>query len=125
MGKKSSLRNNLIRLSNRIFGKDLSHRFPPLQWSLTLLTKVRSMVSPAYRRQSAFERDHPDAPWFVPEAVFELEKILKTDWRGFEWGSGRSSVWFGKRVAHISSIEGREQWMDSVRTQIAEAGLED
>ena len=58
---------------------------------------------------------HPDSPWLVPGAVEFLESRLQPHHAGFEWGAGRSKIWFSKRVARITSIEHNEDWYRRVR----------
>ena len=72
-------------------------------------------------RQFAFEKRHPDAPWLTPSAVLFLESYLKPADVGFEWGSGRSTVWFARRLGKLVSVEDSRQWYATVRGQLAEA----
>jgi hypothetical protein len=65
-------------------------------------------------RLMAYERRHPDAPWLTSEAVAFLERWLRPDFVGFEWGSGRSTVWFAKRVRQLISIEHDPHWYEEV-----------
>lgn len=44
--------------------------------------------------------------------------------RGFEWGSGRSTLWFAKRLAHLTSIESDASWFETVSHQVKAAGLD-
>ncbi len=52
------------------------------------------------------------ASWVRPEDV------------GLEWGSGRSTVWFAKRVAEITSVEHDPKWASIVRKRLCVANLE-
>ncbi|MCC6153331.1 MAG: hypothetical protein IT367_06210, partial [Candidatus Hydrogenedentes bacterium] len=58
---------------------------------------------------------HPDSPWLVPGAVEFLESQLQPHHAGFEWGAGRSTIWFTKRVKRITSIEHNEDWYRRVQ----------
>ncbi len=42
---------------------------------------------------------------------------------GFEWGSGRSTLWFAKRSAHLTSIESYAAWYQQVTRMAQEASL--
>lgn len=69
------------------------------------------------------ERQNPDAPWLTASAISILSTWLKSSDIGFEWGSGRSTVWFAKRVARVISVEHDLEWARSVpdmlkRTQV-------
>lgn len=87
------------------------------------MLKVSELLSPARRRQARFEYENPELPWLVPAAIREIESILMPDFVGFEWGAGRSTVWFAQRVAHITSVEGRREWYSEVMERIATSGL--
>lgn len=52
-----------------------------------------------------FQRRHPDAPGLSPEAVSLLSTLLEPTHAGLEWGSGRSTIWFARRVAELVSVE--------------------
>jgi hypothetical protein len=64
------------------------------------------------------ERLRPNDPWLAPGATRYLETTLRPEWTGFEWGSGRSTVWFGRRVGRLVSIEHDEHWYATVRGRI-------
>lgn len=52
-----------------------------------------------------------------------LESWLKpTDW-GFEWGSGRSTIWFAERVRSLVSVEHNPGWYGRISTQLKAKGL--
>lgn len=74
-------------------------------------------------RQIMFERRHPDCPWLTPAAILLLENWLKGTDRGFEWGSGRSTLWFAQRVSYMVSIEDNAEWHDHVRKSLNQKGL--
>lgn len=65
-------------------------------------------------------RTHPDAPWLVAQAVEFLSKWLRPTDVGFEWGSGRSTIWFAKRVRRLISVEHDKQWVDIVLRQLGQ-----
>jgi Methyltransferase domain len=71
----------------------------------------------------AWQRRHPDAPWLTAVAVGILESWLRDTDVGLEWGSGRSTLWFGRRVRHLVSIEHAKVWHDRVSSWIARAGF--
>ena len=122
---RKRLRNALFKFSNRVFGPDLTHRFRLARLCLDAYGKLQTAAGSAQRRQARFERDNPDLPWFVPDSIIYLEALLNPRFAGFEWGSGRSSVWFSRRVAHIICVEGRRDWYDQVKTRIHDLNLED
>ncbi|MDA9171057.1 glycosyltransferase [Alphaproteobacteria bacterium] len=57
---------------------------------------------------------HFKEPWLTPSAIKKLKKLIKNDFVGFEFGSGRSTLWFAKRCASISSIETSLIWKNKI-----------
>jgi hypothetical protein len=49
--------------------------------------------------------------------------MLRPSDRGVEFGSGRSTVWFAERVAHLTSVEHDEQWHSDVSATLKDRGL--
>ena len=59
-----------------------------------------------------------DTPWWVPAATDRLARLLRPDWRVFEWGSGASTLWLAERVAHVVSIEHDPAWNAELRPRL-------
>lgn len=70
-----------------------------------------------------YERRNMDKPWLTPRATELLMELLLPSDTGLEWGSGRSTAWFAKRLKHLTSIEDNAQWYETVRKQLAERNL--
>ncbi|WP_373529163.1 class I SAM-dependent methyltransferase [Nostoc sp.] len=70
-----------------------------------------------------WEKFHPNKPWMCPGTVKFCERYLTNSMSMLEFGSGRSSVWFGQRVANLTSIEDNPDWYQSVKTKIESANL--
>ena len=89
--------------------------------------RLRNLFRPLYiagRIQNwLYEKRHPDHPWLAPDAIVWLEQHLCPDMRGFEWGSGRSTLWFAKRLASLTSIESYAAWFQQVSRRVGESGL--
>lgn len=89
--------------------------------------RLRNLFRPFYiagRLQNwLYEKRHPDHPWLAPGAIRWLEENLRPDMHGFEWGSGRSTLWFASRIAALTSIESDAAWFDQVARKVGEAGL--
>ncbi|MFZ5812951.1 MAG: methyltransferase domain containing protein [Thermodesulfobacteriota bacterium] len=68
---------------------------------LYLPTRARQMLDPAY-------------PWINAGAVRFLRAGLRPDMRGFEFGSGRSTLFFSRRVASLVTVEHNEKWRRKV-----------
>lgn len=74
-------------------------------------------------RQMFYERGHADDPWLTPAAVRMLESLLRPDDQGVEFGSGRSTVWFARRIRSLTSVEHDEHWYNAVSARLKDVGL--
>lgn len=61
-----------------------------------------------------YEKMNPNTPWLTRLMAHILEEWLKPDDVGFEWGSGRSTLWLASRIAHLTCIEDSPQWAKRV-----------
>ena len=61
---------------------------------------------------------HPGDPWLTRDAVVLLERFLRPEFRGLEWGSGRSTRWFTERTASLVSIETEPAWHEKTRRSL-------
>src|SRR5207237_10388742 len=64
-----------------------------------------------------------DKPWLKPRAIELLSELLLPSDIGIEWGSGRSTAWFARRLKHLVSIEDNKEWYDIVNQRLAEQKL--
>ena len=71
-----------------------------------------------------YQRRCPNAPWLTRAMVEILESWLKPADRGFEWGSGRSTVWFAEKVRSLVSVEHNPHWYGRISTELKAKGLE-
>jgi hypothetical protein len=62
-----------------------------------------------------------DGPWINAPAVRYLRTIVQPQWRVFEFGSGRSTVWYAKHVASVVAIESAPQWHREVQEKLSSA----
>jgi hypothetical protein len=69
------------------------------------------------------QRRHPEEPWLTPRAVRLLDSLLLPSDRGIEWGSGRSTRWFARRLRHLISVEHVKVWFETVNGQLASEGI--
>ena len=53
-------------------------------------------------------------PWWIDGAAKFVESFLNKDAEVFEWGSGRSTIWFAQRVKFIWTIEYQYKWLEKV-----------
>jgi len=90
------------------------------------MQKYRHLTPPyIYRRTKHwwYTRTYPDHPWLTRDAVAHLANYLRPGHRGLEWGSGRSTIWFAKRLAHLTSVEHHAGWYDEINTALQKETL--
>lgn len=66
---------------------------------------------------------HPDWPWLTKDAVLILDKLLNQDDIGLEFGSGRSTLWFAKKINHLISIEHDNFWFSKIKEKLENSNL--
>jgi predicted O-methyltransferase YrrM len=66
---------------------------------------------------------HPQWPWLTKEAILLLERLLRPDDIGLEFGSGRSTIWFAERVEKLISIEHDIYWFEKINKKLKEKEL--
>ena len=67
-----------------------------------------------------YERKYPEYPWLTEQANSILSTLLKPTDVGLEFGSGRSTIWFAKRIKYLTSVEHNKLWYDKVSKMIKE-----
>lgn len=91
------------------------------------MPKISDLLPPAhgwrYLVQRYFQRTYPDTPVVVANASVLLNAWLKPTDKAFEWGSGRSTTFFARRVGSLVSIEHDEGWYAQVKDKLAREGL--
>ena len=78
----------------------------------------------ARTRQYLYERSHPGEPWLTPEAIRMLGSMLLPSDHGLEFGSGRSTIWFAKRVCRLTSVEHNTDWHAVLSGRLKEQRLD-
>jgi len=73
-------------------------------------------------RYWVWERLNPDAPWLTPGAVTFLQRNLRPDMAGIEWGSGRSTRWYAAHLRHLLSVEHHAGWYARVKEELEKTG---
>jgi len=66
---------------------------------------------------------YPDRPWLVKDAVKILDSLLKNNDIGLEFGSGRSTLWFVKRVKKLISIEHNKLWFNKIKNEFKKQNI--
>jgi SAM-dependent methyltransferase len=69
-------------------------------------------------------RLHPDEPWLTPAVVQTLDSHLTKQMSGLEFGSGRSTAWFARRLGRLTSVEHSVKWFVKVNNLLKKAGIQ-
>jgi hypothetical protein len=70
-----------------------------------------------------WEKLNPEKPWLCKEAVEFCDANLRDDMIGIEFGSGRSTIWFAKKISCLISIEHDTSWYSKIAQIIADKNL--
>ena len=66
---------------------------------------------------------HKELPWLTQKANEYLSKYLQKNHTGLEFGSGRSTIWFSKKVKFITSIEHNQEWYSKVKEKLIQKNV--
>jgi hypothetical protein len=66
-----------------------------------------------------WERRNQDKPWLTPGAVEFLDATLTRDMTALEFGSGRSTAWYSRKVGRLISVEHAAGWFEQVSNDLA------
>jgi predicted O-methyltransferase YrrM len=73
--------------------------------------------------EKLYRRAHPGLPWLTPEANNILAAWLKPQYVGAEFGSGGSTLWLARHLAHLTSVEHNPAWYQKVSAMLKDANL--
>src|SRR3989338_5758849 len=95
-------------------------KFPAniIWWATHPEALVRRVAGKVYRRFN------PNEPWISLKAVKFCDENLSQDKIGLEWGSGRSTIWFSKRLKKITSVEDNNFWFNYVKEQLSQLKIQ-
>jgi predicted O-methyltransferase YrrM len=74
-------------------------------------------------RVMAYQIRHPGAPWLTASAVHVLDRYLNKSMVGLEWGSGKSTIWFARRLRMLVSVEHDASWHARISRDLKRLGL--
>lgn len=57
-------------------------------------------------------------PWMTPAAIDVLHALLTKDMSGFEFGSGRSTLFIAPRVKELVSLEHDQHWFKNIEAEL-------
>lgn len=88
----------------------------------------RNLLNPVYLASRIYMRTdaalRPDRPWFGPAMIRYLDSELAGSGSGWEWGSGRSTAWLGRRLRRLVSVESDPGWHRRVSDRVRRLSLD-
>lgn len=98
-------------------------RFHDQKGNLVSLSALRyapaAFASAAVKRVTGYR---PVTLMISYRARIRLERLIRSDWRVLEFGSGRSTIWFSRRCGFIHSREDLPEWRDLVEAALSREG---
>jgi len=86
------------------------------------LIKLFRKRSPRYALSKVkliiYQNKNPQHPWLTENAISILSSFLKPIDCGFEWGSGNSTIWFGRKIRHLASVEHNKIWHEKISDKL-------
>jgi hypothetical protein len=79
---------------------------------------------PAWGLRKCRQWRHGQPEGFCLDAIRFLDLWLKPLDIGFEWGSGRSTLWLAKRIKHLTTIEHDPRRLGEIQSQLHARGLD-
>ncbi len=74
-------------------------------------------------REIIDQKTNPSNPWLTRDAVRLLNELLRPQDIALEFGGGRSTPWFARRMKQITSVDDNGQWQDFARSKVVAAKL--
>ena len=80
---------------------------------------------PFYLKNSLFAESplEIELPWWSLPSIRYVEKKLSSKLKVFEWGSGGSTLFLGKKFNSVTSIEHEPKWLEKVDAEIKKQSL--
>jgi predicted O-methyltransferase YrrM len=80
-----------------------------------LSSTPRALVSMSLRRWLGYR---PAVPWIPYQATELIGRLIQSDWKVIEFGSGMSTIWLASRCAFMRSVESNADWYDRVSAML-------
>lgn len=70
------------------------------------------------KKYQLYQKKHPNAPWLCPDAIKALSALLHQQGKKFEFGSGRSTLFFAPFFQTYYSVEHNADWFEKVKNDL-------
>ncbi len=101
------------QIADRSYLITKNYKTSNLPW---LLFRILRPLLKGYNRSWRMLRGQ--VPWTSPASILIFDKILDKNMNGFEYGSGRSTLYFARKLKHLVSVEHDESWYNLVTEQV-------
>lgn len=113
---KNNVINDVNKIATNLF---LVKRYTPLlevSEDQSRMQRIRLLIAKGHYK--FFNLLYPGRPWTSPASILFFDKFLNRKMIGLEYGSGRSTFYFAKKLKHLVSIEHHEGWANTVKKQL-------
>jgi len=70
-----------------------------------------------------YKKLNPDTPWTSPASIEIFKALLTKNMKGFEYGSGGSTIFFASKVKELISIEHNKEWYEHISNRLVTEGV--
>lgn len=101
----------------------LIHRLSPALGKVLQLLQILLIRRGCWRslcQQLPQDAQGKPLPWFTYPAIDYLARLDFSQAAVLEYGAGQSSLWWAARSSTVTAVEGREEWVQSLKQQAPE-----
>lgn len=91
-----------------------------LSWRYLFYRIARPLLKGYYKQ---FKFRHKETPWTSPASIIIFDQLLTKEMTGFEYGSGKSTIFFAKKLKSLVSVEHNKDWYDTVSRLLKKKGI--
>lgn len=86
-----------------------------------ILYRLSRPILKGYYKQ--FKYRHKETPWTTPASIKIFDELLTKEMVGFEYGSGKSTLFFSKKLKSLVSVEHNKEWYNLVSDHLKERSI--
>ena len=73
--------------------------------------------------QLLWMKSHPNMPWLSRQAINLFDQLILPSDTGLEFGSGRSTIYFAKKLKFLYTVEHNLNWIESLQASLSSSSL--
>ena len=112
--KAENISKNFFFIKHNIVAKK-SFRFKYIRYRI-----LRPVLKSYYW---IFKQFNPGRPWTSPASIRIFDQLLTKEMVGFEYGSGRSTVYFSRKIKELISVEHDQDWFKLVEQLLSQESI--